>query len=218
MLGLVNRLGTWLDELRETSVFDAGLHLVNSGRLGDVLGLGGVLTDTSGGLIAQLIDSEGVPTFDSAQTLATALGNALGLPPSTIAATYNDTTDKLTYHLILERTFDPVTLPFGTGLDLGSLGNLSILPDASVSVNTSATLEFTLGVELSILEAQMVAEADGPADGRLGADAAFSLALGGRRAGGRHAFQDGHRRQHQPRQPGGRLERGPGRGGASAPP
>jgi len=174
MLGVVNQLGTWLDGLRTTTVLDDALCLAAGTTLGDVLELGDMLADPQNGLNGLLRDTQGAPIFDSAQTLVTALASVPGLTLGAVA--YNPTTNELSYHLTLAWTFGTATRPFGIDLDLSPLGSLS--SSSTVAVETGATLEFTLGVDLSGYQAELVAEADGPANGQLGADAVFSLAVG----------------------------------------
>jgi autotransporter-associated beta strand protein len=179
-LGIVDQLGNWLDRLRSTSVLDASLHLTANSRLGDLLDLRSILT---GGLIAKLEDSQGVPTFRSAQTLETALETVLGLPPGTIGGNYDATTHELSYHMVISGTIAAGTQPFGIDISLDPLSNLTTSSgDGSdnnvVTVSGNGTLEVTLGVDLSPPQAELVATAAGPANGRLSADAVFSLSIG----------------------------------------
>jgi len=180
MLGVFGQLGTWLDQLRGNSVVDIGLQLADGASLGDVLDLGGIIADPDTGLIGSLMVGDGesaVPSFDSAQELAVELATVLGLPPETIDARYDETTDELSYHVLIEGTFLDTVLPLGFDMDLSPLVNLQ--SSSAVDVDAEATLEFTLGVDLSELRAEMTAGSSAPSNGRLSADASFQLLIGG---------------------------------------
>lgn len=182
LLSVFEQLGTWLNQLRGTSVLDTGLWLAAGTDLGDVLNLGGAVADHDFGLVGDLLDSSEVPTFGSAQTLATQLETVLGLPSGTINASYDDVTNELTYHLILDETFVDTELAFGIDLDLSPVA--AIESASMVDVSAGATLEFTFGVDLSGLVAVLEASSDGPTNGRLTEDAVFDLKVGGAAAVG----------------------------------
>jgi hypothetical protein len=172
-LGVLEQLAAWLDELQASALLDESVELVAGGRVGDLVDLKELFTQ---GLIDKLVDPEGRPTFNSAQSLAAELANVLGLPAATIAAQYQPTTKELTYHLRIQEALAAQPHALGLSLDLAPVSGFS--SSSSVEVTSDGTLELTLGVVLSDLSAVMRATAPAPANGQLTGDANFTLNLG----------------------------------------
>ena len=117
-LGVFGQLGNWLDSLGGSEVLDADVQLASRGSRGRSdrarrVGHRGRHRAAAG--------RNGLPTFATAQELATELSIELGLPLSTIDADYNPATKELTYHLIVNHAFDPTNVPVGFWLDLSPL-------------------------------------------------------------------------------------------------
>lgn len=172
-VGVLEQLSNWLDSLGDTEVLDADALLAADGRIGDLIALDEIVTE---GVIAPLVDMDGIPTFATAQQLETALASALGLSLATIDADYNPSTKELTYHLIVDHTYLPTNVPVGFGLDLSPISGFTSASEATL--NADGDLEMTLGVSLDDLSAVMTATAAAPANGQISTDSAFALNLG----------------------------------------
>ncbi|MCC6124661.1 MAG: right-handed parallel beta-helix repeat-containing protein [Pirellulales bacterium] len=175
LLGALGDVGDWLEQTRGTSVLSQALHLIGS-NLGDAVQPEQLLKDPVGGLVALLLTPDRLPNFDSAQGFAASLAAALGVPPSAIAPAYNETSHELTFQVAIEKTVLDRTLPLSLDLNLSPLGSFQAA--STVHFDTHAAMDFTLGFDLSGLTAEMLAAADGPADGKLAADANFLLTFG----------------------------------------
>jgi len=178
LLGVLNQLGSWFDQARRTSVFDTPLPLVDGLRMGNAVRLGDAISDLDTGLVGQLLDANDQPTFQSFQTLARDLMAVLGLSESQLAAAYDADANELTFHLSIEHAFVDQTLPFGMGLSLEPLGSLS--STATANLSAQASLDLVFGIDLTVPQAVLKARAAGPSDGRLSADADFTLQVGSR--------------------------------------
>lgn len=179
VMGLLGQVGEWLNQLGGSSALDADIQLAAGTTLGDVLNLGGAFSD---GLLGDLLNGvgsplEGAPKFDSVQSLASTLESVLGLPPGTINAQYDDTSKELSYHVLVDHTFDVFSLPFDLALDLDPVVELQ--STGLVNFDVTTQLELTFGLDLGRFSASVVAPIAAPANGQLSADAHFSVSAGG---------------------------------------
>ena len=178
VVGLLGQLGTWLNQLGGSNALDTAVELVSGQSLGELLNLDGSLAE--GLLDLLLFDSstpfEGVPKFNSVQGLATTLENVLGLSAGTINAQYDETTQELSYHVLIDHTFDIFQMPFDLGLELGPVVNIQTSSEVEFDVNVA--FEFTFGFDLSRFRATVVAPLPAPTNGQLSADANFTLLAG----------------------------------------
>ena len=172
-IGMLGQLGNFLDGVSTSEVLDAAMELASHSRIGDLVPIAQILRK---GLIDKLLNGEGVPTFNTAQELATQLANVLGLSASTIAANYAPGSKELTYHLIVDHTFANTTVPLGFSINLNPVGGFT--SSGEIAVNADGSLELTLGIDLSDPVATLVATAAAPADGKISADANFTLKVG----------------------------------------
>ena len=172
-VGVLEQLAVWMDELEVSSLLEESIQLTSQQGFGDLTDLSGIVID---GLIAKIVDMDGVPLFDSAQSLATELETALGLSAVTIDAEFDPLTKELTYHLIVDHTSASSSVPVGIDLDLSPVAGFTSA--SNITVDTDGTLDFTLGVTLDDLQAVMVATTTAPANGQISTDSNFDLNLG----------------------------------------
>src|SRR5262249_39342261 len=112
----------------------------------------------------------------TAQELASQLASALGLNASQIAANYAPGSKELTYHVIVDHTFANTTVPLGFSIDLNPVGGFA--SSGQINVNADGSLELTIGIDLSDPVATLVATAAAPVDGKISADASFTIKVG----------------------------------------
>jgi hypothetical protein len=181
-LATLGHLGTWLGQFRGSAALSTTPIPFTRGRtIGDVFKLDEAFTQE---LLNRLTGSDGghdVPTFMTAQELASQLAERLGLDPQFVNAQYYPATNELTYHVRFTRNFDRANIPLGFSVQ----GLPLVIADGSATLNVdaNATLEFTFGVDLTPRQPPSIAStADAgfalPADGRLTADAHFTLTVG----------------------------------------
>jgi hypothetical protein len=178
----LEQLAAWLDAVNGTDSFSKGLRIIG-GVLGEVVDLEGILGspapqnpgDASEGLISGLLDGQGLPTFDSAQSLRDALAAFLNIPPEQLPVTYDNDARELTYTIALGHTFADQTFPLDLDLDLSPVG--SITTNSAVDVSATGGFQFTFGFDLKGIEAEIVGSAAAPANGQLSDTAQFSLSV-----------------------------------------
>lgn len=172
-IGMLAQLGNFLDGVSAGEVLDAAMELASNSRIGNLVPIAQILRK---GLIDKLLNGEGLPTFNTAQELATELANALGLSAGTIAANYVPGTKELTYHIVVDHSFVDTSVPLGFKFDLEPVGGFTSSGD--IAVNADGSLELTIGVDLSDPVASIVATTAAPVDGKISADASFTLQVG----------------------------------------
>ncbi len=171
-VGVLDQFSNWLDGLGNSEVLDARVELAGS-RLGDLAPLDVVVDE---GLIAPLLDANQLPTFATAQELASDLAAALGVGVGTINTQYNPTTKELTYRLIVNHNHAPTNVPVGFSADLDPVRELE--SQSTAALNATGGLDLTLGISLDDLSAVMTSTAPAPANGQISADSNFVLNLG----------------------------------------
>lgn len=176
-LGVLNQVGSWLDQARHTPVLDTRLPLVRDTRIGDVLAMGDSISSLDTGLVGSLLDQDQQPTFSSIQGLTQELTAVLGLSEAELNAAYDAVSNEMTFHLMLDHAFVDQTLPFGLDVDLSPVGSLAT--SATVGLAAGMALEFVFGIDLTAPQAVLKAKAAGPSDGKLSSDAEFTLEVGG---------------------------------------
>src|SRR5262249_53948843 len=91
-----------------------------------------------------------VPKFSSVQEFIDFMKTELGLDDAGIALAYDAATNLFTFHFKQDVTFaQPVAFDFSQDLSLGPLGSLSVAGEAAAIISVGASLDFTLGIDLS---------------------------------------------------------------------
>jgi hypothetical protein len=187
LLSKLDDLGTWFKQFSVESAFQVdALHpaptipFAQNKNLDDVFHLGEVFHE---GLFTKLTTTVGqdtVPTFTTAQDLAGQLATKLGLDPQFVYVHFNPTLEELTYHVKFSHSFAPLALPLG--FNVADLPLKVIDSSNTITVTADGTLEFTFGVNLNPIHVPVIASKPGPdyvtpLDGKLRADATFSLTI-----------------------------------------
>src|SRR5205085_1728417 len=143
-IGLLDQLGSWLDQFRDTSVFQVKVPFTG-------LTLGKLL-DLRQAFLARvrplLESSPGTPSFNTAQELAEQLVGLIGGDPT--AVHYDPTTHLLTYRIQFTETFSSPQTDLNFDASLGSVANIQ--SDTKLNVSAGVRLNLTFGVDLSPLQ------------------------------------------------------------------
>ncbi|MEQ9379832.1 MAG: peptidoglycan-binding domain-containing protein, partial [Pirellulales bacterium] len=133
---LLDQIGSWLGQFRESNLFNTQLPILASGTLGDALDLPAAWQAK----VTDLLQSEdGSLTFTSIQELLAEVGLVLKNPKFTGA--------DLTFDVELEHSLIQETTPIGFSTNLGGLGQIS--SDSTVDVQADVDVQFTVGLDLS---------------------------------------------------------------------
>jgi 6-phosphogluconolactonase (cycloisomerase 2 family) len=145
VLAGLTRLGNFLDQFRNSSVFQTQIPFTNGETLGDVLNLGTAFNN----LVDQLkttTDPNAAPTFNSAQQLTSDLAAILNVATSAVNPTYDPAAKELTFHIHWTPAFPQIEVPLNFGVNLGPLGSIS--STSTLDINATANVQFTLGIDL----------------------------------------------------------------------
>ena len=165
----LQQLSGWLDSLNTSDAFAQAFPFAQGTDFSDVLNLGQAFTE---GFLDQLEAAPGVPVFDNAQQFAQEIADLMfGGDTSPVALDYNPSTNQLTFHLRLDRTFADVQTPVGFSVNLAPLGGLS--SSSTLDISADGRIEFTVGFDLSPFLATWLSATDLPLNGVLSADASF---------------------------------------------
>ncbi|MBK8019188.1 MAG: LEPR-XLL domain-containing protein [Betaproteobacteria bacterium] len=172
VLQTLNQVAAWLNGLRTSDAFDGVIPLAEGRTFTEVLRFAEGFTT---GLIDQLIDPEGVATFTTAQTFAQKLSDVLGMPAGAINASYNTSTNQLTFFLRLQSAYAASSDPIKFNLNLAPLGGITT--SSVLSIDSSGTVQFVLGFDLSPFSAVLIADDVLPANGQLSQPATLKVSL-----------------------------------------
>jgi hypothetical protein len=175
VLQVLNQVAAWLNGLRSSEAFEGTVPFANTKTFGEVLRYAESMTAT---LIDQLVDADGIATFATAQTFATRLSQLLGLPENAINASYNASTNQLTFFLRLQSSFAAANDAVKFNLNLAPLTGIGVQATSTLSIDASGSAQFVLGFDLSPYVAILVGDDVLPANGVLSADATLKVSLG----------------------------------------
>ncbi|MAE66420.1 MAG: hypothetical protein CMJ18_19295, partial [Phycisphaeraceae bacterium] len=147
VVGLLRQIADWLNLFRSSSIFDTQIPFVEGTTLGDAVDLFTAFTDA---VTVLLEDDDGLPAFDDAEALRDLIPAITGV---TYDTDFNGTGRRvLLYDFDFSRDFDDLS----TTLDLDLLGDATddlaqITTSTTVTLDPSASLGFTVGIDLSPL-------------------------------------------------------------------
>ncbi|RPI46984.1 MAG: LEPR-XLL domain-containing protein, partial [Betaproteobacteria bacterium] len=167
----LQQVGGWLDSLDASAAFAQAFPFAQGVKFSDVLNLGQAFSE---GFLDLLEAAPGVPVFDNAQQFAQKIADVMfGGDAGPVALNYNPSTNQLTFHLRLDRTFADVSAPVGFSVNLSPLGGLAT--SSNLQVSADGRIEFTIGFDLSPFVATWIGATDLPLNGVLSADATFNV-------------------------------------------
>lgn len=178
-LQVLDNIGAWLDQARASSFFQKNLPFAQDQHFGDAVRFQELLTAR---LLTPLTNTDGTPKFTTAQQFATQLATAMATSLSTVNARYDETTNRLGFHVELaNHAFAPQDANFTFGFNFDPLTNLSLTGTANTVhlTTTATTLKFDVEVDLSPFQAVFQGNVDLPANGRLSNAAHFGLSVNG---------------------------------------
>src|SRR6185437_15323257 len=166
----LNQIGKGADQGSASSLLSTKIPFSGGKTIRDLLTLGQAFQDK---VIAPLSTATSTPNFTDAQSLLTALTQALG---SGTSATYDPTTHRLTFQVNVSDNFSSLTVPMSFDLNMGALGGIT--SSSTVKITPGASLNMSVGIDLTPSVDVLTASSDAPVNGQLPGDAHFTVDLG----------------------------------------
>ena len=187
VIDLFNQVSLAVDKLAGSSVLDAPIPFTSDQTIGNDLHLGDLIRSTLVRNLTKTVNNPdgvavSVPTFATAQDLVDQLATILHVNPASINPVYDPNSGDLLFTVSLTTQNPLQTIPFV--LNRQDLGVQFSSSAASLALNENGVLTFTFGVNLlgtSTPKLSTSSPAQGlngpviPLDGKLQADAAFTL-------------------------------------------
>ncbi|MCC7081093.1 MAG: right-handed parallel beta-helix repeat-containing protein [Burkholderiales bacterium] len=167
----LRQIGGWLDSLDASEAFAQNLPFAQGTTFSELLELGQAF---SAGFLDQIESAPGVPAFANAQQFAQEVADLMyGGDTAPVALNYNASTNQLTFHLRLDRTFAEVEAPVAFSVNLAPLNGLA--SSSNLQIGADGRIEFTIGFDLSPFVATWAGNVDLPLNGVLTGDASFTV-------------------------------------------
>src|SRR3990170_2745456 len=147
VLNAVKQLGTWLNNFRDSSIFDTRIPFTQDKTLGDVLDFATAFADRITDQLEAVPPGEPAgtpkePNFETIQDLAAKLASSLRSDQSAINANYDAATHELTFRVGFTKPLASLSLPIDLGLDLGALGGITTSSTLGLDATVSGGLTF----------------------------------------------------------------------------